>query len=278
MACALLPDRQDGAGPESDGRRDRRPGPRARRRARPARQAVQHRPDGHGRAAAQLRRDDEGAADPGRRARLRAAAAAHHALDRRPAAGARAAGAASRSCRTWPSRCTRRPTRSAASWCRSTGSTASPRSSRPASGSRSKRRSRITFEYVLLAGVNDSPRGCAPAREAAGGREVEGQPDSAERRRRHPVRAAVGRRRSIASRRSSPTTASDRVGAQEPRPRHPRRLRPADRRGARPRQHWQSSIGRAQTASPLDASSTSTRHDAHPLVPRACPAGSCSFR
>jgi 23S rRNA (adenine2503-C2)-methyltransferase len=31
--------------------------------------ALQHRPDGHGRAAAQLRRDDEGAADAGRRAR-----------------------------------------------------------------------------------------------------------------------------------------------------------------------------------------------------------------
>ncbi len=40
------------------------------RRARPARHAVQHRADGHGRAAAQLRRDDEGAADPGRRARV----------------------------------------------------------------------------------------------------------------------------------------------------------------------------------------------------------------
>ena len=47
-----------------------------------------------------------------------------------------------------------------------------------------KRRSRITFEYVLLAGVNDSPERCAAAGEAAGGREVEGQPDSAERRRR----------------------------------------------------------------------------------------------
>ena len=33
---------------------------------------VQHRADGDGRAAAQLRRDDEGAADPRRRARLRA--------------------------------------------------------------------------------------------------------------------------------------------------------------------------------------------------------------
>ena len=57
---------------------------------------VQHRADGHGRAAAQLRRDDEGAADPRRRARLRDVAAPDHAVDRRPAAGARAAGAASR--------------------------------------------------------------------------------------------------------------------------------------------------------------------------------------
>ena len=56
-----------------------------------------------------------------------------------------------------------------------------------------KRRSRITFEYVLLAGVNDSPDDARRAGEAAGRREVEGQPDSAERRRRHSVRASVGR-------------------------------------------------------------------------------------
>ena len=61
-----------------------------------ARHALQHRPDGDGRAAAQLRRDDEGAADPRGRARPRRLAAARHAVDRRPAAGPRAARATSR--------------------------------------------------------------------------------------------------------------------------------------------------------------------------------------
>ena len=95
-----------------------------------------------------------------------------------------------------------------------------------------KRRSRITFEYVLLAGVNDSPEDARRLAQAAGRREVEGEPDSAERRAGHSVRAAVGRARSIGSRRSWPTVRLDRVGAQEPRPRHPRRLRSADRRRA----------------------------------------------
>ena len=84
-------------------------------------------------------------------------AAPGHAVDRRPAAGARAAGAASRSCRTWRSRCTRRPTRSAASSCRSTGNTASADIIEACKRFPLKKRSRITFEYVLLAGVNDSP-------------------------------------------------------------------------------------------------------------------------
>ena len=71
-----------------------------------------------------------------------------------------------------------------------------------------KRRSRITFEYVLLAGVNDSPQDAREAGQARRRRQVEGQPDSAERR--APAFRSSGRRmrRSIASRRSSPTTAS----------------------------------------------------------------------
>ena len=70
------------------------------------------------------------------------------------------------------------------------------------------RRSRITFEYVLLAGVNDSPQDARQAGEAARGREVEGQPDPAERRRRAFRSSGRRTRRSIGSRRSSPTTAS----------------------------------------------------------------------
>ena len=89
----LLPDRQDGAGPQPDRRRDRRPGARARRRDRHARPPVQHRPHGHGRAAAQLRQHDEGAAHAPLGARPRHLAAARDALDRGHRARPRAAGA-----------------------------------------------------------------------------------------------------------------------------------------------------------------------------------------
>ena len=90
------------------------------------------------------------------------------------------------------------------------------------------RRSRITFEYVLLAGVNDSPQDARKLAKLLARREVEGEPDSAERRAGHSVRAAVGRGdRSLRADRRRPRR--HRVGAQEPRPRHPRRLRSADR-------------------------------------------------
>ena len=58
--------------------------------------ALQHRAHGHGRAAAQLRRDDEGAADARGRAGAGRASAARDALDGRPRAGHRTAGATSR--------------------------------------------------------------------------------------------------------------------------------------------------------------------------------------
>ena len=60
----------------------------------------------------------------------------------------------------------------------------------------------------------------------------QGQPDPAERRARHPVRAAVRRaRRPLRAHPRRPRRHG--VGAQEPRPRHPRRLRSADRRRSR---------------------------------------------
>ena len=62
-------------------------------RHRPARPPVQHRADGDGRAAAQLRQHDEGAPHASCRARPRRVAAARHALDRRDRARAEAAGA-----------------------------------------------------------------------------------------------------------------------------------------------------------------------------------------
>ena len=87
---------------------------------------------------------------------LAAADAPGDAFDRRPAARARAPGARSRSCPTSPSRCTPRPTRSAKHWCRSTASTAIEEIIAACKRFPLKRRNRITFEYVLLAGVNDS--------------------------------------------------------------------------------------------------------------------------
>ncbi len=55
------------------------------------------------------------------------------------------------------------------------------------------KRSRITFEYVLLAGVNDAPDDARKTGEAALGREVEGESHPAQRRARHSIRAPVGR-------------------------------------------------------------------------------------
>ena len=63
------------------------------------------------------------------------------------------------------------------------------------------RRSRITFEYVAARGRERFAAGRAQAGEAGRRREVEGQPDPAQRRGRDSVRTAVGRRRSIGSRR-----------------------------------------------------------------------------
>ena len=124
---------------------------------------------------------------------LRDAAAADHAVDGRAAAGARTAGA--RAGHAEPRHLAARADRScsAASWCRSTGSTASREIIAACKRFPLKRRSRITFEYVLLAGVNDSPQDARRLAKLLARREIEGEPDSAQRRRRDSVRAAVGR-------------------------------------------------------------------------------------
>ena len=93
------------------------------------------------------------------------------------------------------------------------------------------RRSRITFEYVLLAGVNDSPQDARKlARLVAG---VKSKVNLI------PLNAAAGIPferpsdvvdRSVREDRRRPRRQG--VGAQEPRPRHPRRVRSADRRRA----------------------------------------------
>ena len=98
-----------------------------------------------------------------------------------------------------------------------------------------KRRSRITFEYVLLKGVNDTPEDARRLVKLLDG--IKGKVNLL------PLNAAPGipferpdgrtrRRLREDPRRQGPHG----VGAQEPRPRHPRRLRSADRRrrAARP--------------------------------------------
>ena len=138
---------------------------------------------------------------------LRGAAAARHAVDRRAAAGARTAGDASRSCRTSPSRCTRRPTGCAVNWSRSTRSTASREIIAACQRFPLQKRRRITFEYVLLAGVNDSPQDArllakllARVKSKVNLIPLNAAPG-------HSVRAAVRRSGRIASRRSSPMPA-----------------------------------------------------------------------
>ena len=93
------------------------------------------------------------------------------------------------------------------------------------------KRSRITFEYVLLAGVNDSPEDARRLAKLLAG--VKSKVNLI------PLNAAAGDSVRAAVRRGDRSVREDcrrprghGVGAQEPRPRHPRRLRPADRRRA----------------------------------------------
>ena len=130
-----------------------------------------------------------------------------------------------------------------------------------------KRRSRITFEYVLLAGVNDSPDDARRLAKLLAGVKSKVNLIPLNAAPGHSLRAPVGRGdRSVRadSGRSRPRG----VGAKEPRPRHPRRVRPADRR-------------RTAAKSPAPTASPSCDCDddshAHPLV-RARPGGIRTFR
>ena len=94
-----------------------------------------------------------------------------------------------------------------------------------------KRRDRITFEYVLLDGVNDTPEDARRLVRLLA--QIKGKvnliPLNAAPgiRFERPSDARVDRFAAILAEHGA-----DSVGAQEPRPRHPRRLRPVDRRGA----------------------------------------------
>ena len=80
-----------------------------------------------------------------------------------------------------------------------------------------KRRSRITFEYVLLEGVNDTPEDARRLVKLLDRHQGQGQPDAAERRAGIPFERPDDRvdafAQILAERR-------DGLGAQEPRPRH----------------------------------------------------------
>ncbi len=93
-----------------------------------------------------------------------------------------------------------------------------------------RKRGRITFEYVTARRRQRLARRCQAAGDAAGGDQGQGEPDSPQRRGGHPVRTAVGRARGPL-REDPGGPERDGVGPQEPRTRHPRRVRPADRRG-----------------------------------------------
>ena len=71
-----------------------------------------------------------------------------------------------------------------------------------------EKRSRITFEYVMLDGVNDTPEDARASRAAARRDQGEGEPDSAQPGAGHSVRAARQMSASIGLRRSSPTVIS----------------------------------------------------------------------
>ena len=92
-----------------------------------------------------------------------------------------------------------------------------------------KRRDRITFEYVMLNDVNDTPEDARRLVKLLHGIKAQGQPAAAQRGARHPVRAAVRRAREPI--RGDPRRSSRHgVGPQLARPRHSRRVRAAHHR------------------------------------------------
>ena len=104
-----------------------------------------------------------------------------------------------------------------------------------------KKRSRITFEYVMLAGVNDTPEDARRLARLLAGIKAKVNLIPLNAAPGIAVRAAVRRaRRSV--RADSRRPPHHGVGAQEPRARHPRGVRSADRGGRpearRPRNRW----------------------------------------
>ena len=157
---------------------------------------LQHRPHGHGRAAPQLRRHDEGAADASPTSRdspcIRGASRCRPSVSC-PAIEKLADRAADAEPRDLASRDDR--TSSAASSCRSIASTRSQELIDACRRFPLAKRRRITFEYVLLDRRERHARRRAPTRDAARRHQGEGQSAAAERSAGDSVPAAVGRAR-----------------------------------------------------------------------------------
>ena len=90
-----------------------------------------------------------------------------------------------------------------------------------------KRRERITFEYVMLKDVNDTPDDARRLVRLLSGIRGQGEPAAAERSGGHSVRAPLGRGGQPV-REDPGRPRPDGLGAEVARPRHPRRVRPAD--------------------------------------------------
>ena len=202
LTCSLLPHRHAAAGAQPDGAGDRRPDaarPRPHRRlarrgaapddgrltARSRAQDHQHRADGHGRAALQLRQRQGG--DRGRRRRRgpRHLQAAHHALDLRRGAPRFARwGAEAGTMLAISLHATRDELRDELVPINRKYPIAELMAACRAYPGLSNAR-RITFEYVMLKGVNDSLADAKRAGAAARRHPGQDQPD--------PVQSVAGR-------------------------------------------------------------------------------------
>ena len=263
----VLPHRHAAAGAQPDGGRDRRPDHAGARRPRrmagagPGAQgrdaaSVQHRADGHGRAALQLRecarRDED---RDGRRGDQPLAAGASPC---RPAASCpRSRAPPRRSAACWRCRSTPPPTRCATGWCRSTASGTSPSFwTRLRAYPKLSNSERITFEYVMLDGVNDSDDDARRLVEPDPRHPGQDQPDPVQRMARRALPA--GRR----------TTASAPSPTSSTRPATPARSAP---RAARTSWPPAGSSSPRASAPPASAARSRPRTPERPAVFRMMP-------
>ena len=175
-----------------------------------------------------------GDATDARRQRLRPVAPARDAVDLGHGAGASTACARRARWRS-PYRCTRRTTRCATSWCRSTASIRSRELLAACVRYLEKApRDFVTFEYVMLDGVNDAPQHARELVELRARRAVQDQPDSVQSVSRTRVSAPARAAAIVAFRDILMRRRVRRDDPQDARRRHRCRVRPARGPGAGP--------------------------------------------